>query len=56
MQNIQADDWVATARQLLKGFSRVEVWTDNLQTSRVWVMSGQGSQPDDRNADIRLSR
>ena len=37
---IQADDWEAAARQLLKGFSRVEVWTDNLQTSRVWVMSG----------------
>jgi hypothetical protein len=53
---IQADDWEAAARQLLKEFSRVEVWTDNLQTSRVWVMSGQGSQPDDRNADIRLSR
>ena len=52
---IQADDWEAAARQLLKEFSRVEVWTDNLQTSRVWVMSGQGSQPNDRNADIRLS-
>ena len=37
---IQADDWEAATRQLLKGFSRVEVWTDNLQTSRVWVMSG----------------
>jgi hypothetical protein len=37
---IQADDWEAAARQLLKGFSRVEVWTDSLQTSRVWVMSG----------------
>ena len=37
---IQADDWEAAARQLLKEFSRVEVWTDNLQTSRVWVMSG----------------
>jgi hypothetical protein len=37
---IQAGDWGAATRQLLKGFSRVEVWTDNLQTSRVWVMSG----------------
>jgi hypothetical protein len=53
---IQADDWEAAARQLLKEFSRVEVWTDNLQTSRVWVMAGQGSQPDGRNGDIRLSR
>jgi hypothetical protein len=53
---IQADDWEAAVRELLKGFSRVEVWTDNLQTSRVWIMSGEGSQPDDRNADIRLSR
>jgi hypothetical protein len=52
---IKADDWEATARQFLKEFSRVEVWTDNLQTSRVWVMSSQGSQSDDRNVDIRLS-
>ena len=34
---IQADDWEAATRQLLKGFSRVEVWTDSLQTSRVWI-------------------
>ncbi|HIJ51207.1 MAG TPA: hypothetical protein HPP54_09180 [Nitrospinae bacterium] len=52
----QADNWEATVRELLKGFSRVEVWTDNLQTSRVWVMSGEEVQPDNRNADIRLSR
>ncbi len=55
---IQADNWETAVRELLKGFSRVEVWTDNLETSRIWVMSGQGSQPDNfqRNADIRLSR
>lgn len=53
---IQADNWEAAVRELLKGFSRVEVWTDNLQTSRVWILSGEGSQPDNRDADIRLSR
>jgi hypothetical protein len=53
---IQADNWEAAVRELLKGFSRVEVWTDNLQTSRVWIMSGEESRPDNRNADIRLSR
>lgn len=53
---IQADDWETAVRELLRGLSRVEVWTDNLQTSRVWVMSGDGSQPDNRDADIRLSR
>ena len=55
---IQADNWEAAIKELLKGFSRVEVWTDNLETSRVWVLSGQGMQPEDfqRNADIRLSR
>jgi len=37
---IQADDWETAIRQLLKGFSRVEVWTDNLETSRVWLLSG----------------
>ena len=39
---IQADDWEAAVRELLKGFNRVEVWTDNLQTSRIWVLSGKG--------------
>jgi hypothetical protein len=39
---IQADDWEAAVRELLKGFNRVEVWTDNLQTSRIWVLSSEG--------------
>ena len=39
---IQADDWEAAVRELLKGFNRVEVWTDKLQTSRIWVLSGEG--------------
>jgi hypothetical protein len=38
---IQADNWEAAIRDLLKGFSRVEVWTDNLATSRVWLLSGE---------------
>ena len=37
---IQANDWETAVRELLKGFSRVEVWTDNLETSRVWILSG----------------
>jgi type II secretory pathway component GspD/PulD (secretin) len=37
---IQADNWEAAVRDLLKGFSRVEVWTDTLSTSRVWLLSG----------------
>ena len=37
---IQADNWEPAIRELLKGFSRVEVWTDNLATSRVWLLSG----------------
>jgi len=54
---IQADNWEAAVKELLKGFSRVEVWTDNLETSRIWVMAGEGIQPGDfkRKADIRLS-
>lgn len=38
--HIQADNWEAAIRELLKGFSRVEVWTDHLETSRVWLLSG----------------
>ena len=37
---IQADNWEAAIKDLLKGFSRVEVWTDKLSTSRVWLLSG----------------
>jgi len=37
---IQANNWEAAIRELLKEFSRVEVWTDNLATSRVWLLSG----------------
>lgn len=37
---IQADNWEKAVRELLKGFSRVEVWTDDLATSRVWLLSG----------------
>lgn len=37
---IQADNWETAIRQLLKEFSRVEVWTDDLATSRVWLLSG----------------
>jgi hypothetical protein len=46
----------AAVRELLKGFNRVEVWTDNLETSRIWVLSREESRPDNRNADISLSR
>ena len=53
---IKADDWEPAVHELLKGFNRVEVWTDNLETSRIWVLSGEGSRPDNRNADISLSR
>lgn len=55
---IQADNWEAAIKELLKGFSRVEVWTDNLETSRVWLLSGEGFRPENfqRNADIRLSK
>lgn len=37
---IQADNWEAAIKDLLKGFSRVEVWTDKLETSRVWLLPG----------------
>ena len=39
---VQAENWDAAVSELLKGFSRVEVWTDNLETSRIWLLSGQG--------------
>ncbi len=34
---VQAENWEAAIKLLLKDFSRIEVWTDNLNTSRVWL-------------------
>ena len=34
---VQAENWEAAVKLLFKGFSRIEVWTDNLDTSRVWL-------------------
>lgn len=52
--SIQADNWEDAVRKLLKGFSRVEVWTSNLEASRVWVLSG--SRADTKTPAIRLKR
>jgi hypothetical protein len=53
---IQADNWETAVRELLKGFSRVEVWTDNLETSRVWILSGGSNVEAARNNYVRTSR
>jgi len=53
---VQAGNWEAAVRELLKGFSRVEVWTRNLETSHIWILSGQGYILEPPNANIRLSR
>ena len=53
---VQAGNWEAAVRELLKGFSRVEVWTRNLETSHIWILSGQGYIQKPPNANIRLSR
>ena len=37
---IHANNWESAVKELLKDFSRVEVWTNKLETSRVWVVSG----------------
>ncbi|MZH02195.1 MAG: hypothetical protein F3745_01980 [Nitrospinae bacterium] len=54
--NIQAQDWEDAVKQLLKGFSRVEVWTSNMKTSRVWILSGSRADRENKEPDIRLKR
>ncbi len=50
--SIQADNWEGAIKKLLKGFNRVEVWTDNLETSRVWLLSQAGANP----VDVKLQK
>ena len=38
---VQAENWEVTIKLLLRDFSRIEVWTDNLKTSRVWLYQGK---------------
>lgn len=55
--SIQADNWEDAIKKLLKGFSRVEVWTDNLETSRVWLLSGSGvTAQEATDASIHLQK
>jgi hypothetical protein len=54
--SIQADNWEEAVKELLKGFSRVEVWTSNLETSRVWVLSGGRDESKTKDPDIRLKQ
>lgn len=53
---VQAKNWEDAVKQLLKGFSRVEVWTSNLETSRVWVLAGSREEVNTKEPDIRLKR
>ena len=38
---VKAENWEKAVKLLLKDFSRIEVWTDNLNTSRVWLYQGR---------------
>ena len=37
---VQAENWEEAVKLLLKNFSRIEVWTGNLYTSRIWLYQG----------------
>ncbi|MCH8156523.1 MAG: hypothetical protein IID18_02015 [Nitrospinae bacterium] len=37
---VTADNWESAVRKLIGDYSRVEVWTNQLQTTRVWLMEG----------------
>jgi hypothetical protein len=53
--SIQAENWEDIVKKLLKGFSRVEVWSSNLETCRVWVLAGERGSAKQK-PDIRLNR
>ena len=54
--SVQAENWEEAVKQLLKGFSRVELWTSNLETSRVWILAGSREDEGNKEPDIRLKR
>jgi len=43
--NITASDWPTALRHLLSDYSRVEVWTGDLDTSHVWLMKSTEYKP-----------
>jgi hypothetical protein len=53
--SIHADNWEGAIKNLLKRFNRVEVWTDNLKTSRVWLLSQAEINPVDFKLQKRLA-
>jgi len=50
---IQADSWEDAVKQLLKPFSRTEVWTDNLETTRIWILAGSEINSEDFKQQIK---
>ena len=35
--SIRSNDWQEAVSKLIKSYSRVEVWTDDLRTTRIWL-------------------
>ena len=36
--DIEARNWKSSVRKLITDYSRIEVWTNRLKTSRIWLM------------------
>ncbi len=43
--DIRASDWKTAIAQLFTDFNRVEVWTDDLVNSRIWVLHENSGEP-----------
>lgn len=43
--DIRASDWKTAIAELLTDFNRVEVWTDDLVNSRIWVLQENSGGP-----------
>jgi hypothetical protein len=43
--NIQANNWETAIKKLVDNYSRIEVWTDDPKTSRVWLMDDSEDGP-----------
>ena len=53
---IRSNDWLEAVSKLIKSYSRVEVWTDDLRTTRIWLHDSTLNNEPSENMHSMASR